>query len=122
MIVNRVPCDTCAAFQVNYEADRLRFPHLGKEVGHYLVLVIERSLIFDDVNYQVVSAFKAIEQMQAIPLANGETKTWQSWRIEAIPAYNLKRGPAPGKLFHDKGRGNWLCPHLRRQAVLFFRR
>ena len=42
----------------------------------------------------------------AKPLANGETKTWQGWTIEAIPAYNLKRGPATGKLFHDKGRGN----------------
>ena len=42
----------------------------------------------------------------AKPIANGETKTWQDWTIEAIPAYNLKRGPAPGKLFHDKGRGN----------------
>jgi L-ascorbate metabolism protein UlaG (beta-lactamase superfamily) len=42
----------------------------------------------------------------AEPIANGETKTWQSFTIEAIPAYNLKRGPAPGKLFHDKGRGN----------------
>ncbi len=42
----------------------------------------------------------------AKPIANGETKTWQAWTIEAIPAYNLKRGPAPGKLFHDKGRGN----------------
>jgi L-ascorbate metabolism protein UlaG (beta-lactamase superfamily) len=42
----------------------------------------------------------------AKPIANGETKTWQSWTIEAVPAYNLKRGPAPGKLFHDKGRGN----------------
>jgi L-ascorbate metabolism protein UlaG (beta-lactamase superfamily) len=39
-------------------------------------------------------------------IANGETRTWQGWTIEAIPAYNLKRGPAPGKLFHDKGRGN----------------
>ena len=39
-------------------------------------------------------------------IANGETKSWQDWTIEAIPAYNLKRGPAPGKLFHDKGRGN----------------
>ncbi len=39
-------------------------------------------------------------------IANGETKTWQGWTIEAVPAYNLKRGPAPGKLFHDKGRGN----------------
>ena len=42
----------------------------------------------------------------AKPIANGETKTWQKWTIEAIPAYNIKRGPAPGKLFHDKGRGN----------------
>jgi L-ascorbate metabolism protein UlaG (beta-lactamase superfamily) len=39
-------------------------------------------------------------------IANGETKTWQQWTIEAVPAYNLKRGPEPGKLFHDKGRGN----------------
>src|ERR1700691_4034450 len=42
----------------------------------------------------------------AKPIANGETKSWQAWTIEAIPAYNLKRGPGPGKFFHDKGRGN----------------
>lgn len=42
----------------------------------------------------------------AKPIANGETKTWGDWTIEAIAAYNLKRGPEPGKLFHDKGRGN----------------
>src|SRR5947209_6753965 len=42
----------------------------------------------------------------AKPIANGETKSWQGWTIEAVPAYNLKRGPEPGKLFHDKGRGN----------------
>ena len=42
----------------------------------------------------------------AKPIANGETKTWGDWTIEAIPAYNLKRGPSEGKLFHDKGRGN----------------
>src|SRR6266487_4487121 len=42
----------------------------------------------------------------AKPIANGESKSWQGWTIEAIPAYNLKRGPEPGKLFHDKGRGN----------------
>jgi L-ascorbate metabolism protein UlaG (beta-lactamase superfamily) len=42
----------------------------------------------------------------AKPIANGETKIWEGWSIEAVPAYNLKRGPAPGKLFHDKGRGN----------------
>src|ERR1700757_3578576 len=42
----------------------------------------------------------------ATPLANGQSKSWQGWTIEAVPAYNLKRGPEPGKLFHDKGRGN----------------
>jgi L-ascorbate metabolism protein UlaG (beta-lactamase superfamily) len=42
----------------------------------------------------------------AKPIANGERKTWQGWSIEAIPAYNLTRGPAPGKFYHDRGRGN----------------
>ena len=39
-------------------------------------------------------------------LANGQTTTWENWTIEAIPMYNMVRGPAPGKFFHDKGRGN----------------
>jgi L-ascorbate metabolism protein UlaG (beta-lactamase superfamily) len=43
---------------------------------------------------------------RAKPIANGETKNWPGWTIEAVPAYNLKRGPTPGTLFHDKGRGN----------------
>jgi L-ascorbate metabolism protein UlaG (beta-lactamase superfamily) len=42
----------------------------------------------------------------ASPISNGETKVWSGWTIEAIPIYNLTRGPAPGKLYHDKGRGN----------------
>ena len=39
-------------------------------------------------------------------LANGESKTWEDWNIEAMPMYNLTRGPAAGKFYHDKGRGN----------------
>jgi len=39
-------------------------------------------------------------------IGNGEKTTWGAWTIEAIPMYNLTRGPAAGKLFHDKGRGN----------------
>lgn len=39
-------------------------------------------------------------------IRNGETVHSGPFTIEAIPMYNLKRGPAPGKLFHDKGRGN----------------
>jgi L-ascorbate metabolism protein UlaG (beta-lactamase superfamily) len=39
-------------------------------------------------------------------MANGETKTVAGISIEAVPMYNLQRGPAPGQLFHPKGRGN----------------
>jgi L-ascorbate metabolism protein UlaG (beta-lactamase superfamily) len=41
-------------------------------------------------------------------IGNGEKTTWGDWTIEAVPMYNTttSRGPAPGKLFHDKGRGN----------------
>jgi L-ascorbate metabolism protein UlaG (beta-lactamase superfamily) len=39
-------------------------------------------------------------------IRNGESQTVGAWKIEAVPMYNLKRGPSEGKLFHDKGRGN----------------
>jgi L-ascorbate metabolism protein UlaG (beta-lactamase superfamily) len=39
-------------------------------------------------------------------IANGESTTWDKWKIDAIPMYNMVRGPEPGKFFHDKGRGN----------------
>ena len=56
---------------------------------------------------EIISSSAVAQTVTAAkPIANGETNTWQGFTIEAIPAYNLKRGPAPGKLFHDKGRGN----------------
>ena len=39
-------------------------------------------------------------------IANGEKKTIDGVEIEAVPMYNLQRGPAAGQLFHTKGRGN----------------
>jgi len=39
-------------------------------------------------------------------LANGDSRDFGAWKIEAVPAYNLVRGPAAGQLFHPKGRGN----------------
>ena len=53
------------------------------------------------------------------PIANGETKTWGAWTIEAIPAYNLKRGPSPGKFFHDKGRGTDMSLPMEASASIF---
>jgi L-ascorbate metabolism protein UlaG (beta-lactamase superfamily) len=39
-------------------------------------------------------------------IANGQTQQWNQWTIEAVPAYNLRRGPAPRLLYHPRGRGN----------------
>ena len=41
---------------------------------------------------------------QATVMTNGETKKWDKFTIEAVPAYNLVRGPAAGKFFHPMGR------------------
>ncbi len=41
-----------------------------------------------------------------VVMKNGETKKIGAWTFEAVPMYNIKRGPGPGQLFHDKGRGN----------------
>jgi L-ascorbate metabolism protein UlaG (beta-lactamase superfamily) len=54
----------------------------------------------------VAPAAAAAKLEGATVIANGETKTVDGVSIEAVPMYNLQRGPAPGQLFHDKGRGN----------------
>lgn len=43
---------------------------------------------------------------EAQTVSNGQKKSIAGIEIEAVPMYNLTRGPEPGKLFHDKGRGN----------------
>lgn len=42
----------------------------------------------------------------AIALANGASADLGTFRVRALPAYNLERGPSPGKRYHAKGRGN----------------
>ena len=39
-------------------------------------------------------------------ISNGESKTLGPFLVEAVPAYNLKRGPSAGELYHPKGRDN----------------
>jgi L-ascorbate metabolism protein UlaG (beta-lactamase superfamily) len=39
-------------------------------------------------------------------MGNGDLYRSGTWTIEGVPMYNIKRGPEPGKLYHDKGRGN----------------
>jgi len=56
---------------------------------------------------KIVAPPAAASKLQnAIAIKNGETKDVDGISIEAVPMYNLQRGPSPGQLFHDKGRGN----------------
>jgi L-ascorbate metabolism protein UlaG (beta-lactamase superfamily) len=52
-------------------------------------------------------------------LANGQTKTVAGISIEAVPMYNLQRGPSAGELFHTKGRGNGYIVTLGGKRLYF---
>lgn len=54
----------------------------------------------------VVPAEASAKIPDSTVMANGERRTIAAISIEAVPMYNLGRGPAPGQLFHTKGRGN----------------
>ena len=56
---------------------------------------------------EILAPASVVEKFpSAKPIANDQSRPWQQWTIEAVPAYNLTRGPAPGKLYHPKGRDN----------------
>ena len=55
----------------------------------------------------VVAPAAAAEKIESpTVISNGESKTVAGVSIEAVPMYNLQRGPSAGQLFHTKGRGN----------------
>lgn len=49
----------------------------------------------------VASRLKDVQVMR-----NHENHAFPEFSVAAVPAYNLRRGPAPGKLYHPKGEGN----------------
>ncbi|MGB7922700.1 MAG: MBL fold metallo-hydrolase [Pyrinomonadaceae bacterium] len=66
----------------------------------------------------VVAPAAAAEKIEnPTVMANGETKTVAGISIEAVPMYNLKRGPSEGQLFHTKGRGNGYILSLGSERV-----
>jgi len=52
-------------------------------------------------------------------IANGETKTVDGISITGVASYNMTRGPKPGMLFHDKGRGNGYVLTLGGKRIFF---
>ncbi len=56
---------------------------------------------------QIIAPEAAAKQIEgARVMKNGDTLNVGQFKLEAMPMYNLKRGPSEGKFFHDKGRGN----------------
>jgi L-ascorbate metabolism protein UlaG (beta-lactamase superfamily) len=41
-----------------------------------------------------------------VAMKNGDKKSFGSFEVEAVPSYNLVRGPKPGQLYHPKGQGD----------------
>ena len=54
---------------------------------------------------------------EATVINNGESETIAGIQVEAVPMYNLVRGPSQGTLFHDKGRGNGYVLTLGRKRI-----
>ncbi|HEX4809938.1 MAG TPA: MBL fold metallo-hydrolase, partial [Bryobacteraceae bacterium] len=56
-------------------------------------------------------------------LGNGQSKRVDlggaSLEIEAVPMYNLTRGPQPGQLYHPKGRGDGFILTIGGKRVYF---
>jgi L-ascorbate metabolism protein UlaG (beta-lactamase superfamily) len=81
-------------------------------------LILITDIHGDHLDPKAIAAVKKPETMIIAPaavaktvteaqvMANGDNKAWSNFMIEAVPMYNIRRGPSEGKLFHDKGRGN----------------
>jgi L-ascorbate metabolism protein UlaG (beta-lactamase superfamily) len=54
----------------------------------------------------VVTAECARQLGRGVVMKNGEVKTFQGLKVEAVPAYNVVHERSPGRPFHPKGAGN----------------
>ena len=54
-----------------------------------------------------------------VVMANGDTKTVADVNIEAVAMYNVQHGPAPGQVYHPKGRGNGYIVTLGGKRLYF---
>lgn len=84
------------------KADLILITHI-----HYDHFEPEAIAVISQPATEVIAPASVVERFPAAkPMANGQTRQWNQWTIEAVPAYNLTRGPAPGELYHPKGRDN----------------
>lgn len=54
----------------------------------------------------ILTSICAERAQRGTVMANGETRTVQGMKVEAIPAYNILHVRGPGRPYHPKGAGN----------------
>jgi L-ascorbate metabolism protein UlaG (beta-lactamase superfamily) len=114
-----------ASFQIEYanrfiQVDPISTNNNAQAVQADVILVTD--IHGDHMDAKAIDMFRKPEGIVIVPasvrdalgaklpnptvMANGESKTLYGIGIEAVPMYNLQRGPSAGQLYHPKGRGN----------------
>ncbi len=103
-IIQLVPVFRYADYTKMPKADLILVPH---EHGDHLDDVAIQDLTKEGT--AIICTKKCTEQANiegSIIMKNGETKTVQGIKIEAVPAYNIKHMRSENSPFHPRGAGN----------------
>jgi len=101
-IIHIDPFSNVADYSLLPKADLLLITH---EHGDHLDVKAVTQIKKD--NTEIISTEKCAPSLPgAIVMHNGDSKNILGITVEAVPAYNIKNGPAAGQVFHPKGQGN----------------
>ncbi|MFC1532397.1 MBL fold metallo-hydrolase [Thermodesulfobacteriota bacterium] len=101
-IIHADPWSRLADYSKFPKADILLITHDHRD--HLDLKAIEK--IRTDKKLIILNEASTSKIKGGIVMKNGDVKTFEGLKIEAIPAYNIVNVRSPGVPFHPKGRGN----------------
>ncbi|RYX83167.1 MBL fold metallo-hydrolase [bacterium] len=84
-------------FITHTHPDHLDMNAMSRVAGNNLTIVAPPSVM------EQLGRFRARPKGRLLEMKNGEVKIEPLMRIQAVPSYNVVRGPKPGQKFHPKG-------------------